>query len=191
MATFISSPKLQFFNTNGTPLAGGTLTVYASGTTTLSTIYSTIDDYNSSTNPITNPVTLDSRGECQIVLTESSKFLLKDALGNLLWTIDKIQNNTGDIFDVAGNELIKFTSVAGAINEITISNAASGNNPSIAATGDDTNIDLRLNAKGTGKVAILCGATVASGLDVTGNVTATGTLAVTGGVTGASFNTIT
>jgi hypothetical protein len=31
-----------------------------------------------------------------------------------------------------------------AVNELTIANAATGNAPEIAATGDDTDIDLKL-----------------------------------------------
>jgi hypothetical protein len=39
-----------------------------------------------------------------------------------------------------------------AVNEITISNAATGNPPSISATGTNTNINLNVDAKGTGSV---------------------------------------
>ena len=56
----------------------------------------------------------------------------------------------GFIADENGNEQIIFTTAASAVNEITISNGASGTNPSIAATGGGTNISLRLLGKGTG-----------------------------------------
>jgi hypothetical protein len=57
------------------------------------------------------------------------------------------------IDDANGNELIKFPStVASAVNELTVSNAATGSSPSISATGDDTNIDITLTPKGTGAV---------------------------------------
>jgi len=63
--------------------------------------------------------------------------------------------SASNISDVNGNELIVFPSaVASAINEITISNAASGNNPSITATGGGTNISLNLVPKGTGVIQI-------------------------------------
>ena len=59
------------------------------------------------------------------------------------------------IADANGNELIVFPSAVGsAINEITISNAASGNNPSITASGGGTNISLLLAGKGTGSVSV-------------------------------------
>jgi hypothetical protein len=49
-------------------------------------------------------------------------------------------------------ELVKFAETASAVNEITVTNSATGNAPEISATGDDTNIDLKLTPKGTGKL---------------------------------------
>lgn len=49
-------------------------------------------------------------------------------------------------------ELLKFVETASAVNEITVTNAATGNAPSLSATGDDTNIDLNLVSKGAGVV---------------------------------------
>ena len=59
---------------------------------------------------------------------------------------------TTSIDDSNGNEIIKTPATSSAVNEITITNAATGNGPDISATGDDTNIDLTLTAKGTGVV---------------------------------------
>jgi hypothetical protein len=56
------------------------------------------------------------------------------------------------INDSNGNEEIKFTTTASAVNEFTIANAATGNGPEISATGSDTNIDLKITPKGTGKI---------------------------------------
>ncbi len=52
--------------------------------------------------------------------------------------------------DSNGNELIKTSAVASAVNEITVANAATGNSPSISATGGDTDINLTLTPKGAG-----------------------------------------
>ena len=67
----------------------------------------------------------------------------------------------GGQLDVNGNaigdgtlELLKFAETASAVNELTITNAATGNGPRLSATGDDTNIDLDLLAKGTGHVTV-------------------------------------
>jgi len=64
-------------------------------------------------------------------------------------------NQTGThktLTDDSGNEWIKQTSTASAVNEVTIANAATGNGPTISATGDNTNIDLNFTAKGTGQI---------------------------------------
>lgn len=60
--------------------------------------------------------------------------------------------DTGSITDDSGNEYIKFSKSASAVNEITVTNTATGTSPLISATGGDTNLDLRLSGKGTGKV---------------------------------------
>lgn len=57
----------------------------------------------------------------------------------------------GFLADANGNELIIFTTTASAVNEITIANGATGNAPSITASGE-TNVDLNIGAKGTGEV---------------------------------------
>lgn len=57
-----------------------------------------------------------------------------------------------DLTDANGNEWIKQTATASAVNEVTVANAATGNAPVISATGDDTNIDLSIKAKGSGTV---------------------------------------
>ena len=56
------------------------------------------------------------------------------------------------INDSNGNEEIKFTTTASAVNEFTITNAATANAPEISATGGDTNIDLKITPKGSGKI---------------------------------------
>jgi hypothetical protein len=53
-----------------------------------------------------------------------------------------------EIDDSNGNEQIKFTTTASAVNELTVANAATGNNPVISATGGDTNIGITLTPKG-------------------------------------------
>ena len=55
-----------------------------------------------------------------------------------------------DISDTNGNEIYKITATASAVNEITIANAATGNNPSYTASGGDSNVGIDWVAKGTG-----------------------------------------
>lgn len=51
-------------------------------------------------------------------------------------------------------EILSLSGVASAVNELTITNAATGNDPSISATGDDANIGIDIITKGTGVVSI-------------------------------------
>jgi hypothetical protein len=74
-----------------------------------------------------------------------------------------------EINDTNGNEEIIFTTTASAVNELTIANAATGNAPQISATGDDTNIDLRLNTKGTGGVVFNAGAVATPSITTSGD----------------------
>lgn len=61
---------------------------------------------------------------------------------------------TTSINDVNGNEVIKTPATASAVNELTATNAATGNAPSLSATGGDTNVGLNLVSKGTGEVQL-------------------------------------
>ena len=56
------------------------------------------------------------------------------------------------INDENGNEQIIFQTTASAVNQFDITNAATGNAPSISATGGDSNISINLVPKGTGEV---------------------------------------
>ena len=56
------------------------------------------------------------------------------------------------INDVNGNELLRVAATAAAVNEVTLTNAATGGAPSLSATGGDTNISINLAGKGTGVV---------------------------------------
>lgn len=56
------------------------------------------------------------------------------------------------IFDNNSNEVIGLGSVGSAVNEVTITNAATGVGPSITVTGGDANANLNVSAKGTGVI---------------------------------------
>ena len=63
------------------------------------------------------------------------------------------------IADTNGNEEIIFVTTASAVNELTVTNAATGGKPKLSATGADTDISLNLAPKGLGTVQ-------AAGVDV-------------------------
>jgi hypothetical protein len=60
-----------------------------------------------------------------------------------------------EIDDSNGNEQIIFTATASAVNEVTIANAATGNDPTFTASGSDANVGLDFIPKGTGAVTFL------------------------------------
>lgn len=65
----------------------------------------------------------------------------------------------GFIADANGNESIIFTTTASAVNELTLANAATGTNPTITASGGDTNIGETHTMKGTGSFTVRAGTT--------------------------------
>ncbi len=85
--------------------------------------------------------------------------------------------SAGFLADSNGNEVIVLGQTASAINELRVTNGASGTGPTLAAQGGNTNVDLLLVSKGAGVVK------------ANGNAVyfATGTdIPVTDGGTGAS-----
>ena len=56
------------------------------------------------------------------------------------------------ILDTNSNEVAKITATSSAVNEVTFVNAATGNNPSIDASGGDSNVGIALKTKGTGVI---------------------------------------
>lgn len=58
---------------------------------------------------------------------------------------------TTSIGDANGNEVIRTPATASAVNDVTVTNAATGGSPSIAASGDDSAIALNLRGKGLAK----------------------------------------
>jgi len=83
--------------------------------------------------------------------------------------------NGSGILDENSNEQILFNTTASAVNYLDVTNAATGSGPLLQAAGSDTNIDLRIQAKGTGNVLfdgsdVICGdpGTEASGINVNG-----------------------
>ena len=84
--------------------------------------------------------------------------LASSALANI---VEDTSPQLGGQLDVNGQalgdgtlELLKFSETGSAVNEFTIANAATGNGPTLSATGDNTNVDINISAKGSGVVAV-------------------------------------
>ena len=98
---------------------------------------------NDGTNPDIDTMAFGS-GDGDVTLTGTQ------TLTNKTLTSPKIGTS---ILDTNGNELLLLTATGSAVNELTLANAASGNAPSITASGE-TNVSLNLVPKGTGQVQI-------------------------------------
>ena len=75
------------------------------------------------------------------------------------------------ILDTNSNQLALLTATSSAVNEITIANAATGNNPTIQASGDDSNIGIALKTKGTGVIQAEDGGGTVSAVKIAGKET--------------------
>src|SRR6056300_1077031 len=76
-----------------------------------------------------------------------------ETLSNKTLTAPKFVDG-GFIADANGNELILLQTTTSAVNELEITNAATGNAVQIATSGGDTNIDLNISPKGSGVVDV-------------------------------------
>ena len=63
----------------------------------------------------------------------------------------------GFIADGNGNESVVFQTTASAVNQLDITNGATGGAVILSATGDDTNVDMTLTPQGSGEVNIAAG----------------------------------
>jgi hypothetical protein len=59
-------------------------------------------------------------------------------------------NNKGFIDNVGANELLLFTGVSSAINQMRVTNSAGGSPPILSVEGGDPNVDMFLQTQGTG-----------------------------------------
>lgn len=80
------NPKVQFFDDNGAPLAGGKIYSYEAGTSTPKATYSEA----TGTTANANPVILDSRGEALVYLSGTYKIVLKDSDDVQVWSVDNV-----------------------------------------------------------------------------------------------------
>ena len=98
-----------------------------------------------------------------LTINTGIKSVVEDTTPQLGGNLDTNDNNiliddAHFIGDENGNEQIIFQTTASAVNQIDVTNAATGNAPSVTATGGDTNIDLSLAGKGLGRVSLGAGA---------------------------------
>lgn len=143
-------------------IAGGTgLTSSVSGNTITLDIDSSVVT-ESSTDTLTNKsISLTTNtitgtlAEFNTALSDADFATLagSETLSNKTLTAPKIVDD-GFIADANGNELIIFNTTGSAVNQLEISNSATGNGVTIASSGSDTNINIVLDPKGSGTVDV-------------------------------------
>lgn len=118
---------------------------------------------NKTIDSASNTITLDlSEGTLTGTTAEFNSALSDGSFATLAGT-ETLSNKTltapkfadgGFIADANGNELILLQTETSAVNELEITNSATGNAVQIATTGGDTNINLKISPKGTGVVDV-------------------------------------
>lgn len=118
-AVLLTPPYLQFFDANGNPLAGGSVTTYAAGTTMQQATYTD----STGATPLSNPIALDSAGRPigangSIWINGSYKFIVKDSLGNIIETTDGVSSfGTSAGGQIYNSQTIATNNTGGFINK--------------------------------------------------------------------------
>jgi hypothetical protein len=150
MANRFFNPNQQFSDATGTPYAGGSLTFYASGTTTPLNTYQD----KALTIANTNPVVLDSAGRSGNIFLQNLayKVVLEDANSNVIWTEDPVY--ASDFSTIA-----QFQSGSGSPNGVLAGSAGSSTIPA-SVYWDATNQILYVCTQtGTTSTAVWTGIT--------------------------------
>lgn len=104
---------------------------------------------------LTATTTTNSTDETVLAVSGATrKITLSNLINGLVKLITTSAKGLTGVNDSNDNEVVKFSGVASAVNEITVTNATTGNAPSITATGGDTNVDLSLKGKGSGALVL-------------------------------------
>jgi hypothetical protein len=99
--SLIPNAKQQFLDANGNPLAGGKVYFYIPSTTTFKNTYQ-----NAALTILnTNPIILDSAGECIAYGVGSFRQIVTDVNGNLIWdqpTLSLLTNDASNVIYIQG-----------------------------------------------------------------------------------------
>lgn len=130
-------------------------TISSSAYTTLTTVGVTLDSgsISASISAISVGISKVPLGGTGSSVTNSS--LIDGSTAQTLTNKTLTSPKINQILDTNGNESINLTATSSAVNELTVGNAATGNAPYISASGDDTNIPIALQPKGTGTFNVL------------------------------------
>lgn len=140
---------VQFKTVSGTGPTFGTTdkstkVVYSNGTDIVDTLIDTTNGVNTLTNKTLTSAVLGSPTVTGATISLGAN--LSTNANNILFTSGNF------IADANTNELVIFSQTASAVNEVTLANAATGNNPNFTASGGDTNVGITFTPKGTGAI---------------------------------------
>ena len=179
MGTNTSGHIMVADGTNFNPVeVTGDVTINSSGVTTIAS--GAVETAMVNANVITGQTaetSLDTSNDTILIHDDSASALRKTTLASISSALGGITDVVADtspqlggnldtnshniliddahfIADENGNEQIIFQTTASAVNQIDVTNAATGNSPEISATGGDTNISLKLTPKGSGQVLL-------------------------------------
>jgi hypothetical protein len=167
-----TSGNSQLFRVKNSASANVTITANASGSTRFDWIYislsaNALQNPNSagtdaatlvasrSTSATTDNGTPPTYGTLLAIVTVANGF---STITNGNITDKRVRTGMmGNVIDTNGNEVIKISATASAVNEVTANNAATAGVPGFTASGDDTNIHVQVIGKGNGltKVSVL------------------------------------
>jgi hypothetical protein len=179
MGTNTSGHIMVADGTNFNPVAvSGDVTISSAGAVTIAS--GAVETAMVNANVITGQTaetSVDTSNDVVLMHDNSASALRKITVGNLISSAGGLTDLASDsspqlgsdldtnshniliddahfIGDENGNEQIIFQTTSSAVNQFDVTNAATGNPPKLSATGGDSNIDLDLEAKGTGHVTV-------------------------------------
>lgn len=142
MSFILPKGRTQFADSNGAPLAGGSVAFYVPGTLTPKDTWQ--DAGNVTLNA--NPVTLDSAGSATIYGAGQYRQIVKDAAGNTLF--DGLTEEAASALKVQAGAYLSATAVSGT-NAVALTFA-----PAIAALSDGQLVRWKVAGANTGAVTI-------------------------------------
>lgn len=126
----------------------GSYTVWRGTVATATTITNMVLDEDSPNSDQDYPAASTTR--VYIPITAGNHNDLVDGI-----LVDHEQTGSHDtLTDSNGNEWLERGVTASAVNHVKVTNAATGNAPKVESSGSDTNVDLLLDGKGTGRVRV-------------------------------------
>lgn len=158
--TVLESDRDKLINVDASS-AGVTITLLAAATAG-DGFRVCIKKVDSSSNAVTidadGSETIDGSTTSAMSAQYDATFLMCDGSSWHIFTpaISSIQS----FLDSNGNEMMVFSTTSSAVNHIQVKNAATGSGPIISAVGDNTNVDLNLDSKGTGVISATAAALV-------------------------------